>query len=135
MRAMKPAVRGTAFQSLEPQKELLAPCQTANSDKNKGWAYCMRSAQQDAFLLYFEQGCARAMLSGLLPGAQYPLRWFKLTTGEWIAGGTLQADGTGKFLLPLFPDGASTSTTDWGGELSLSEVPPVRELLANNAIR
>jgi hypothetical protein len=127
--------RGATFQNMAPRKDLLTPRQTSNRDGNKGWAYCLLSGQHDAALLYFEQGCERATLSGCLAGTPYHLRWFKPATGEWIAGETLQADGSGKIVLPLFPGGSSVSTADWGVELALEGAPPVTALRSDGEAR
>ncbi|MHC4179261.1 MAG: apiosidase-like domain-containing protein, partial [Planctomycetota bacterium] len=112
---------GRRYQDLVPTVDLLSPNKSGKPDSCVGWAYCARTAGKDLFLLYFEQDCPRATLSGALSGGKYRARWFNPRTGHWTdAGdGTVTADATGKIPLPPFPDSKTRSRSDWGLSLRL----------------
>jgi hypothetical protein len=110
---------GKAYQNLIPARELLKPNQTENEDNNQGWAYCMKSAAKDFFLLYFEKACAQATLCGTLPGHNYQIQWFKPATGKWLKPQTLRSNPAGKIILPDFPGGSNSSKSDWAMKLTI----------------
>jgi len=112
---------GALYQALEPRPELLAPQKTIEADGFEGWAYCARTPEKDFFLVYFEQGCRQATLSGAKAGAACRTRWFDPRQGTWRDAGTLMADADGRIALPPFPGGGAISATDWGLSLRLDE--------------
>jgi len=114
------ASEGRAYQQLVPARELLQPNESGEPEGFIGWAYCARTEKKDLFLLYFEKGCPKAVLSGAVSGGQYKARWFDPQTGDWTDAGTLAADSSGKIALPNFPDNSSVSQTDWALKLTLN---------------
>ena len=123
MRHLKTFVlsEGRKYQDLVPRVDLISPNKSAKENACTGWAYCARTANKGLFLLYFEQDCPRATLSGALPGQQYHARWFDPRRGHWapVDGGFLTAGAAGEISLPAFPDGSTRSKTDWGMSLWL----------------
>lgn len=109
---------GMKYQELLPIKELLIPNQTANEDKNMGWAYCMRTSDQSLFLLYFEKKCRNATLRGARPNSTYTIRWFDTIDGKWESTQEVLSDEEGKITLPDFPGRVSISERDWAVKLN-----------------
>ncbi|MDX2430124.1 MAG: DUF5060 domain-containing protein [Bacteroides sp.] len=107
----------SGYQELAPSKQLLSSYQTPNEDKNMGWAYCMRSEAKNLFLLYFEKGCQRAILSGALPNVKYKIHWFNPSTGDWIKKQGIKSDRNGEIVLPEFPDETRFTERDWAVKL------------------
>lgn len=107
---------GAKYQDLVPHRELLSVFKIGNWP-TEGWAFLMRTDDQQLFKLYFQKYAARPDLSGALPKSVYKARWFDPRTGEWsnVGDGTLTADAQGKIVLPETPN----SSEDWG--LSLSQ--------------
>jgi hypothetical protein len=116
---------GRRYEDLAPATDLVSPNQSGKPKGNTGWAYCARTPGRDLFLLYFEQDCPQATLSGAQPGGKYQARWFDPRTGEWVGqgGAVLVADAEGKAALPPFPGGAARSADDWGLKLTLPGGP------------
>jgi hypothetical protein len=110
---------GRAYQQLVPARELVEPNESGEPEGFIGWAFCARTAKKDLFLLYFEKGCPKAVLSGAISGGKYKVRWFDPRTGQWTDAGTLAADSSGKITLPNFPDSSSISQIDWALKLTL----------------
>jgi len=108
------------YQALVPRTDLLSPNKTVEDDGFLGWAYCARTDAQDLFLIYFEQGCDRARLSGAIPDGSYEASWFNPRNGEWTDAGTLVADDQGEIALPRFPGNRERSDTDWAMKLTLA---------------
>ncbi len=107
---------GARFQNLVPNADLVYPNKTAETDSNRGWAYCARTPERDLFMLYFEPGCAQPNLRGALPEASYHAQWFNPRTGEWLNAGDLVADAWCRITLPALP-----SADDWALKLVLQE--------------
>ncbi len=110
---------GRAYQELIPARELVQPNESAEPESFTGWAFCARTARKDLFLMYFEKGCPKAVLSGAVSGGKYKARWFDPQTGDWTDAGVLSADSSGKIPLPNFPDNSSVSQIDWAMKLTL----------------
>lgn len=115
--AMSQAAR---CQDLVPHMELVSPNKSGKEDGYVGWAYCARTNDKEFFLLYFEEGCPPATVSGALPSRRYVAEWFNPRTGEWshvsssgTLTGTLRSDDSGRIVLPNFPDGSASSQNDW----------------------
>jgi len=106
---------GRIYQLLVPKVDLLEPNKSGRKNDWLEWAYCMRTEDKEFFLLYFEKGCRRAMLSGAAPDGEYTIQWFNPRTGRWnnATHGNLKADTKGKINLPKFPGNLKTSDTDW----------------------
>jgi len=117
---------GRLYQQLVPLKELLEPHKTQVSedfegwDGCAGWAYCSRTPDKKLFLLYFERGSSKAVLSGAIPRGEYAAQWFDPRKGEWIEPGNLRADEAGVIELGDFPDGTEKSAVDWALKLKLA---------------
>jgi hypothetical protein len=114
---------GRKYVDLVPAADLVSPNRSGKPKGNTGWAYAARTADRDFLLLYFEQDCPQATVSGARGGAAYEARWFNPRTGEWVGGQiNVRADADGKIALPPFPGGAGKSAEDWA--LSLRSTPP-----------
>ena len=113
--------QGRKYQDLVPSVDLVVPNKSGKPDSCTGWAYCARTADKHFFLLYFEEDCPQAGISGVLPGREYTARWFDPRTGKWTdaATGVLTADAAGKIALPPFPEGKIRCEVDWGLSLRL----------------
>ncbi|HUZ18933.1 MAG TPA: DUF5060 domain-containing protein [Spirochaetia bacterium] len=104
---------------LDPDQELVVPNKSGPSLGYRGWAFCARTAEKELLLLYFEKGCLRPLLRGLVPLRRYNGKWFDPRNGKWIGGGEIEAldtDQTGRVSLPPLPD-----DQDWGLALRLAD--------------
>jgi hypothetical protein len=114
---------GRQYQDLVPSIELLSPNRSGEAKSLDGWAYCAATESRDLLLLYFEQNCPQATLSGLPPGREYRVQWFDPRTGRWLDATTssekitVAADGT--IPVPPFPGGKPKSDTDWALKLRI----------------
>ena len=108
---------GESYKDLHIAKDLLEPSETPIDDHNMGWAYCMRSVSKELFLLYFEKGCQKPILSGALPEKTYELRWFETITGVWGFSEELSSNTKGEIIFQDFPTGLATSNKDWAVKL------------------
>lgn len=125
MRHLKAFVlsEGRRYQELEPADDLLSPHRSGKPKGFTGWAYAARTAARELFLLFFEQDCPLAKLSGAKPNAAYHARWFDPRTGRWLAADppTARADDQGTLPLPPFPDRRAKSSADWALKLTLEK--------------
>jgi hypothetical protein len=106
---------GKRYQELEPNTDLVTPNRDANVLAYEGWAYCARTPDKNAFLIYFERGCPRADLRGAQLNALYSAQWFDPRNGTWknIGGDSkLVSSNIGIIKLPMLPD-----AEDWGLKL------------------
>ncbi|RYE55168.1 MAG: hypothetical protein EOP48_10775, partial [Sphingobacteriales bacterium] len=105
---------GKRYQDLEPQTDLVIPNKSYDLLSYEGWAYCSRTPDRKAFLIYFERGCPIAELRGAALSSVYSAQWFNPRTGEWqdVESGTLSSSKTGTMKLPYRPD-----DLDWGLKL------------------
>ena len=110
---------GSNYQKLLTANDQLVPNNTSNEDRNMGWAYCMATSSKDLIFQYYEQGCQKAKLSGVLPDHEYQLYWFNTTDGEWIKGELLDSNDQGVIEMPDFPGGNSISSIDWACKIKL----------------
>jgi hypothetical protein len=110
---------GNLYKNLLTARPLLEPNTTPNEDKNMGWAYCMATETKDLLFLYFEKGCQKPILSGVISKSNYELSWFETSTGQWIKTEQLKSDKNGQISLPDFPLGFDISSKDWALKLSL----------------
>jgi hypothetical protein len=112
---------GRRYQDLIPSVELLSPNRSGKAKSLDGWAYCAATGSRDLVLLYFEQDCPQATLSGLPAGQNYQVDWYDPRTGRWLNEAaasdaiTVAADGT--IRLPPFPGTKVKSDTDWALKL------------------
>ena len=112
---------GDRYQDLVPSTESLSPNRSGDAKSLDGWAYCASTAGRDLVLLYFEQDCPQATLSGLPGGRDYQVQWYDPRTGRWLNTSTksrkitVATDGT--IPLPVFPGGKVKSDTDWALKL------------------
>jgi len=111
---------GARYQDLMPEPSLLCPCRSGPEMGYTGWAYCARGQERDLFLLYFEQDCPRAVLSGTRPGGNYLAEWFDPRTGAWHRATRQLADADGRIALPPFPGGVDRATEDWALKIALA---------------
>lgn len=116
---------GAKYQQLVPSADLVSPGRDGKAKSCIGWAYCARTADKAVFLLYFEQDCPRAVVSGAKPGGKYAGRWFDPRTGKWVgkADTIWAADAQGKVTLPAFPGSRTKSKADWALKLTLTSTP------------
>ena len=107
------------YQELVPRTGLVSPNRSGDAKGYTGWAYCARTVNKDFILLYFENNCPRATVSGLTPKATYHARWFDPREGVWLAAGSgsLIAEPNGRIVLPPFPGDEERSKNDWGLKL------------------
>jgi hypothetical protein len=110
---------GTAFQELNPDKQLLIPNKTPNEDQNMGWAYCMHTKSKELFVLYFEKECPKAKLNGTIPLTPYELHWFDTSSGSWVKTEIVKSDQNGEIEMPDFPTGSNVSKQDWALKVKL----------------
>ncbi len=105
---------GKRYQDLEPQTDLVIPNKSYDLLSYEGWAYCSRTPDRKAFLIYFERGCPIAELRGAALSSVYSAQWYNPRTGEWqdVESGTLSSSKTGTMKLPYRPD-----DLDWGLKL------------------
>jgi len=110
--------QGRKYQELVPT-DLVSPNRSGDAKGYTGWAYCARTLNKDFLLLYFENNCPRATVSGLTPKTTYHARWFDPREEVWLAAGSgnLIAGPNGRIVLPPFPDDEERSKNDWGLKL------------------
>ncbi len=101
----------------------LSPARSGKPNRLTGWAYAARTPGQDLFLLYFEQDCPSATLTGARTNGQYRAEWFNPRNGQWrdAAPGAIKADAEGTLVLPPFPGTPGKSDTDWALKLTSVE--------------
>ena len=113
------------YQDLIPNPDLLAPNRSGKPGGLTGWAYCAGTADQGLFLLYFEEQCPAAILSGALSGRCYHAQWFDPRQGQWLDSPMpVTADHEGRIFLPPFPGDSALSTNDWALKLTLRAEEP-----------
>ena len=123
MRHLKTFVlsEGRQYQDLVPSTELLSPNRSGDAKSLDGWAYCAATASRNIVLLYFEQDCPQAALSGLPAGRDYQVHWYDPRTGRWLdadhSSKMITVAPDGKIRLPVFPGGKGKSDTDWALKL------------------
>jgi len=110
---------GNHYRDLTPD-EYVVPDRTQTVKGYEGWAYAMRTPDQEAFLAYFEKGCRRSLVRGARLASVYRARWFDPRDGSWtnVGDGRIQSNSIGEIELPDFP-----GDEDWG--LSLTFAGPV----------
>jgi hypothetical protein len=114
---------GHRYQELEPLTNALSPARSGKPNGLTGWAYAARTRKQDLFLLYFEQDCPPATLTGARPNGRYRAQWFNPRTGQWrdATPEAITADAEGTLVLPPFPGTPARSDTDWALKLASPE--------------
>jgi hypothetical protein len=116
---------GTKYQHLVPSADLVSPGRSGKPKSCLGWAFCARTADRTLFMLYFEQDCPKATLSGTQPGGKYRARWYDTRKGRWVgnADTSWTANVLGKIDLGAFPRGDDKSKEDWALKLTLVGAP------------
>jgi hypothetical protein len=106
---------GKRYQELEPNADLVSPNKDHNLRGFEGWAYCSRTPDKQAFLVYFEKGCPRSQLRGATVNTAYKADWFDPRTGTWskAGSGTLLSSKIGIIDIPAFP-----ADLDWALRLT-----------------
>ncbi len=96
---------------LIPDENFIVSHENYNEKSYEGWAYAAHTADQQIFLAYFEKGCPRSLVRGVIPFGKYRARWFDPRDGARsdVGSGELKADVIGEIVLPDFP-----SDMDWG---------------------
>ena len=105
-------IRGSRYQDLIPEAELVTPNKAGKPAGYRGWAFCARTADKDLLLLYLEKDCPPVTVRGLPAGRSYGLQRFDPLTGKWseeTSRRLVRADATGRLALPAFP-----ADHDWG---------------------
>jgi hypothetical protein len=99
------------YRELVPDRGFVVPNATHTVKGYEGWAYAMRTPDQEIFLVYFEKGCPRSLVRGAKVMSRYRARWFDPRSGTWsdVGNGAIAANNIGEFELPDFP-----SDMDWG---------------------
>jgi hypothetical protein len=106
---------GKRYRDLVPIADLVSPNKDANLLSYDGWAYCARTPDKNAFLLYFEKNAPRAEVRGAKLNSVYRAQWFNPRNGTWIdigPEGKLRSSKIGIIKLPPVPE-----PTDWGLKL------------------
>jgi hypothetical protein len=106
---------GKRYRDLVPIADLVSPNKNANLLSYDGWAYCARTPDKNAFLLYFEKDAPRAEVRGAKLNSVYRAQWFNPRNGTWIdigPEGKLRSSAIGIIKLPPVPE-----PTDWGLKL------------------
>ena len=111
---------GRRYQELQPAPDALKPNRSGETKGFAGWNFAAHTADRDLFLLYFEQDCPPATLSGAQPDRSYHARWFNPRTGAWRDAATVKADADGQVQPPPFPGSPAKSDTDWALQLTLA---------------
>jgi hypothetical protein len=111
---------GARYQQLVLASDDVAPRKAPGSreDGLDGWAFMMRTPDQDLALLYFEVDAARATISGLRRVAAYRWTWFDTRLGKWQAPVTITTDREGRLAAPPFPGTAERAGSDWAAKLT-----------------
>jgi hypothetical protein len=99
-------------QNIQPQKVEGSPARGLD-----GWSFMMRTTEKDLALLYFENEAVLPRLSGFKSNTSYYFQWFNPSTGEWKEKITIKTDKKGILVVPEFPDGQYTSTSDWAAKI------------------
>jgi len=102
---------GKRYQDLNPDADLISPNKTQITQGYEGWAYCAHTPEKDIILAYFEKGCAKSQIRGVLPSSTYRAQWFDPRSGTWsdVGNGWLQSRANAIIALPPFP-----ADLDWG---------------------
>jgi hypothetical protein len=110
---------GNKYQNLQPAYKDIKPRKAPGSPGMglDGWAYMMRTPENDFALLYFENQSVVPELSGFVPNSKYSLTWYVPTNGQWKDPVVIQADTEGKLIIPFFPDKQNPSVTDWAAKI------------------
>ncbi|MBL7698777.1 MAG: DUF4038 domain-containing protein [Chitinophagaceae bacterium] len=105
---------GERYRDLEPQVDLVTPNRNYDVLSYEGWAYCSRTPDRKAFLIYFERNCPIAQLRGAELNSVYSAQWFDPRTGKFsnAGDGRLTSSNIGVIRLPHTPD-----DLDWGLKL------------------
>jgi len=106
---------GKRYRDLVPLADLVSPNKNANLLSYDGWAYCARTPDKNAFLIYFEKDAPRAEVRGAHLDAVYRAQWFNPREGTWIDvgdEGKVRSSKIGIIKLPAVPE-----ATDWGLKL------------------
>jgi hypothetical protein len=126
MRHLKTFVlsEGRRYQELVPSTQFVSPNRSGDPKSLDGWAYCAATPQRDIALLYFEQDCPQATLSGLSAGHAFKAHWYDPRSGGWLASPsaapTITVSADGILQLPMFPGGKAKADTDWALKLKRS---------------
>ncbi len=107
---------GARYQELIPSVALLSPNRSGPVAGYEGWSYCMATAEHDLFLVYLEKDTPEVSLSGAVASGLYEATWFDPRTGEWGESQQINADDTGRMILPVKP-----SAEDWALKLRLQD--------------
>lgn len=110
---------GDAYQHLELARRDVRPHEApdAPEDGLDGWAYMMRTPDEELAFLYFEHEAVLPALHHFTPEAAYAFQWYHPGTGEWKAKVTVEADETGTLHIPDFPDGEDRAFGDWAAKI------------------
>lgn len=114
---------GRRYQDLVPSENLIRPNRSGQLKSCIGWSYCARTEPKDLFLLYFENDCPKANITGAAFRGKYKAVWFNPRTGDWEDTDILNADSAGVIDLPNFPGNTFRSRTDWAMKLTLTQTP------------
>jgi hypothetical protein len=91
------------YPDLVPHSELVRPNRSGAEKSFRGWAFASRTDDLSVFLVYFEEGCAKARLDGATPLARYEATPFDPSTGKWLESVVLTAGEDGSIALPEPP--------------------------------
>jgi hypothetical protein len=110
---------GAAYQNLKPASDAITPQKAPDAPPMglDGWSYMMRDPDKKLALLYFENQAVLPRLSGFLPNTVYNILWFNTVIGNWSEKTVLKSDKKGILVLTGFPDGSTTTHTDWAAKI------------------
>jgi hypothetical protein len=114
---------GDKYQKLQLSSENIHPRKAPDSPPRglDGWSFMMFTAEKDFALLYFENKSVLPTLSGFKPDTSYNFQWYNPINGRWKDIIVIKTDEKGTLALPSFPEGQSTSTTDWAAKILESQ--------------
>jgi hypothetical protein len=97
---------GKAMQKMELAHDSVSPNTTGNVhvQRMSGHAFMLRSYDKKLGVIFFEEECDQAVISGLNSGKSYMGQWYNPRNGMYIEAGQFNAAGD-SIQLPRFPGG------------------------------
>ena len=110
---------GDRYQQLLLASDQLTPRKAPGSPEDglDGWAYMMRTAENDFALLYFENNAVLPKARGFAANGDYAFRWYNPVSAQWYAAVKLKADASGTLTLPPFPVDGGRENKDFAAKI------------------
>ncbi|HDS08535.1 MAG TPA: DUF4038 domain-containing protein [Bacteroides sp.] len=111
---------GDRYQALQPASDQIVPGKAPGAPETglDGWAYMMRTPDDEFALLYFENRSVLPVLKGFIPETEYLILWFEPVTGEWQEPVRVRADDRGNLEIGAFPCGQNPSSADHAAKIT-----------------